>query len=544
MDQNLYFQRGIQIITKINEVTPQAYLVGGVVRDYLLQIPFNDIDIATSATPEQILELFPEAKDEFLEYGCITLKEDGMVFEITTFREESYNKKSRKPSEIHFSKKLLDDIQRRDFTINALAMPKSMVLVDLVGGEKDLKSKVVRIIGKPKKRFKEDPLRILRGLSLVAKLNFTIEKKTLRGMIACKKSLAEISNYKLTGEFANILNLPYGKKAFKIMSKNNLFINDRVFSKWIRLVLKKYDKLSTLDKFALLYKLEGKVPDNTCFTKETISRINEIINVSKHLELNNVTAYDVYKNDLETLRIADLLNSLLVKKYKQQIKTINKLANNLVIKSREELSIRPRNIIEIAGTTGDFVGKIMDDIEKEVVLKKIENSFDVLFVRIKQLLEIYNKKETVEEQQVIVDEPQIIEENIEKQHVVEQPAEVQEVVEKPIVQQIPDYVIPEEPVIEEVADEPVYVPEVEVDEMPEDIPYEDEIQQDVDIEKLLAEYKVEYGKMLDKRMISLIDENTPLEEIDRIKESIASSSRLLTIKANPKFEILMERGLI
>ena len=80
--------------------------------------------------------------------------------------------------------------------------------------------------------------------------------------------------------------------------------------------------------------------------------------------------------------------------------------------------------------------------------------------------------------------------------------------------------------------------------MPEDIPYEDEVQQDVDIEKLLAEYKVEYGKMLDKRMISLIDENTPLEEIDRIKESIASSSRLLTIKANPKFEILMERGLI
>lgn len=208
MDQNLYFQRGIQIITKINEVTPQAYLVGGVVRDYLLQIPFNDIDIATSATPEQILELFPEAKDEFLEYGCITLKEDDVVFEITTFREESYNKKSRKPSEIHFSKKLLDDIQRRDFTINALAMPKSMVLVDLVGGEKDLKNKVVRIIGKPKKRFKEDPLRILRGLSLVAKLNFTIEKKTLRGMIACKKSLAEISNYKLTGEFANILNLP------------------------------------------------------------------------------------------------------------------------------------------------------------------------------------------------------------------------------------------------------------------------------------------------------------------------------------------------
>ncbi len=539
MDQNLYFQRGIQIITKINEITPQAYLVGGVVRDYLLQIPFNDIDIATSATPEQILELFPEAKEEFLEYGCITLKEDGMIFEITTFREEAYNKKSRKPSEIHFSKKLLDDIQRRDFTINALAMPKSLVLVDLVGGEKDLKNKVVRVIGKPKKRFKEDPLRILRGLSLVAKLNFTIDKKTLRGMVSCKKYLAEISTYKLTGEFANILNLPYGKKAFKVMNRNNLFINDRVFSRWIKLVLKKYDKLSTLDKFALLYKLEGKVPDNTCFTKETISKINEIISVSKHLELNNVTLYDVYKNDLEVLKTADLINSLLVKKYKSQMKQINKLANNLEIKSREDLCIRPRNIIEIAGCTGDFVGKIMDDIEKEVVLKKLENTYTKISERVKQLLNVYNRQE-----QIITEEENKEVQEVVEPVVVETPKE-EVVVEQPVNTTIPDYVIPEQPIIEEQIDEPIYIPEQEVEEMPTDIPYEEEvIEENINLEQLLEEYKVEYNKMVDKRMISLIDESTPLEEIDRIKESIASSSRLLTIKTNPKFEILMERGLI
>lgn len=539
MDQNLYFQRGIQIITKINEITPQAYLVGGVVRDYLLQIPFNDIDIATSATPEQILELFPEAKEEFLEYGCITLKEDGMIFEITTFREEAYNKKSRKPSEIHFSKKLLDDIQRRDFTINALAMPKSLVLVDLVGGEKDLKNKVVKAIGKPKKRFKEDPLRILRGLSLVAKLNFTIDKKTLRGMIACRKYLAEISNYKLTGEFANILNLPYGKKALKIMNKNNLFINDRVFSRWIKLVLKKYDKLSTLDKFALLYKLEGKVPDNTCFTKETISKINEIIAASKHLELNNVNLYDVYKNDLEVLKTADLINHLLIKKYKPQTKQINKLANQLDIKSRDDLSIRPRNIIEIAGTTGEFVGKIMDDIEREVVLKKLENNYDSIINRVKQLLEVYNRKEQPVEESIPVQEIEEIvqEEVVETKEIISEDDFVEDMQNEEI-EVIPNYVV------ENQIEEPVYVPEVEVEEMPTDIPYEEEIEVEIDLDKLLAEYKVELKKTIDRRMISLIDESTPLNEIDRIKESIESSSRLLTIKANPKFEILMERGLI
>ena len=103
---------------------------------------------------------------------------------------------------------------------------------------------------------------------------------------------------------------------------------------------------------------------------------------------------------------------------------------------------------------------------------------------------------------------------------------------------IPNYVV------EDQVEEPVYVPEVEVEEMPTDIPYEEEIEVEIDLDKLLAEYKIELKKTIDRRMISLIDESTPLNEIDRIKESIESSSRLLTIKANPKFEILMERGLI
>ena len=147
-----------------------------------------------------------------------------------------------------------------------------------------------------------------------------------------------------------------------------------------------------------------------------------------------------------------------------------------------------------------------------------------------QIIPVKEVEEVIEEQPVIIEE--------------QQKEVVEPVVQEAIVQRIPDYVISEEPVLQEMSEEPVYVPEVEMDEMPEDIPYENEEQEEVDIEGLLAEYKVEYGKMLDKRMISLIDENTPLEEIDRIKESISSSSRLLTIKANPKFEILMERGLI
>ncbi len=563
MNQNLYFQRGIQIITKLNEITPQAYLVGGVVRDYLLKIPFNDIDIATSATPEQVLALFPNAIQEFADYGCITIKEGDMIFEITTFREEVYAKQSRKPSEIHYSKKLQDDINRRDFTINALAMPKSLVLVDLVNGERDLKNKVIRSIGSSKVRFKEDPLRILRGLSLMAKLGFSIERNTLNGMIKCRKHLTEIANVKMTAELANIFSQPYGKKAIKLMVKKQLFKYVNNYHRWLKIVSRKYDKLSIIEKFIILYKMEHLVSDNSCFNKETIAKIKEIIEISNVLESHPVTEYEVYKYQLNDLISADLINSIMLKKYSLQTKTIDSFAKNRIIEKRSDIVINPQTIIDLAdGKTGSFVNDIMIQIEKDITTQKIKNSLDELVERIKELLKIYG----VINQEVVVKqtEPSVKEDTrpvikSEEKIVIPQPElivnqkddiqldEIEELLNtiKPSMNDLSTIEAEEKPTqpsdlksnVQEMvtSEEPTF--EIKVDS--ESAPNEE-----ADLSELLKEYQHEYKLMLDRKMLATIDDSMTLKEINEIKENLEPTVRLLTVKANPKFEILLEKGLI
>lgn len=566
MNQNLYFQRGIQIISRLNEITPQAYLVGGVVRDYLLNLPFNDIDIATTATPEQIMKLFPGAIQEFAEYGCITLKEEGMIFEITTFREENYAKMSRKPSEIHYSKKLLDDIMRRDYTINALAMPKSLILVDLVNGEKDLQNRLIRIIGNPKVRYKEDPLRILRGLGLMAKLNFTIESKTLRGMIKCRKNLNEIANVKLTGELTNVFNQPYGKKTVKFINRYMLFRYVKNYQKWLKIIYRKYDKLSTLEKFTILYKMEHQIPENTCFNKETLQKIREIIELTNYLEREPITEYEVYKYDINCLMSADLINTIMLKKYKSQAKNIQRMVKKSTIKSKEDINFRPANLIALAsGKTGKFVGEIMSQIEQWVVCGKIENDYNVISEKAKEMLKIYDfseKSETVVEQ-IEVDDSQVLISSLLNESNSEMKPAFLETINEECEDELSSIQVEESVEYQDIAkklDEPVNHQEISTRKIEPENLLENKIpatisnlnifqneqyQPDIiDYQKLLSDYQKEFNKMMDRRMLHLIDENTTIEEMDEIKNKLKPSIRLLTIKSNPQFEILMEKGLI
>lgn len=543
MNQNLYFQRGIQIITKLNEITPQAYLVGGVVRDYLLKQPFNDIDIATSATPEQVLELFPNAIQEFAEYGCVTIKEDDMIFEITTFREEVYGKQSRKPSEIHYSRKLQDDIYRRDFTINALAMPKSLVLVDLVDGQKDLKNKIIRSIGNPKNKFKEDPLRILRGLSLMAKLGFTIERNTLKGMIKCRKCLSEVANIKLTAELANIFSQPNGKKVVKLIIKNQLFKYVNNYHRWLKIILKKYDKLSTIEKFIILYRMQHQVMENSCFNKETIQKIKEIIGLADMLESRMINAYDVYLYQTEDLLSADLINQIMLKKYSSQAKEIDNLAKNKVINQRNDMVINAKAIIDLAdGATGPFVNEILVQLEKDITSEKVKNNLEEMTKRTIELLQVYGINKDQKEQET-KKEPVI--DSVESKESSEiSLSKISDVSVKEDIQlnEIDDLLNSIKPTINDLTT--IETNEKQKNEIIEEPMEREENNQEQSLNELLKEYEHEYQLLLDRKMIAAIDEKMSLNEINEIKENLQATVRLLTIKANPKFEILLEKGLI
>lgn len=185
----------------------QGYIVGGSVRDFLLGLEPGDFDITTDASPDEILEVFSDFETISLgkAYGTIGVVVDGELFEITTFRQDGAYSDGRRPESVSFSKSLKDDLSRRDFTINAMAMDISGKIYDFYGGAEDLNRKLVRAVGEPMERFRDDKLRILRGIRFASSLNFEIESKTYDGIKYFSKDILQVSAERIQQEFNKIL---------------------------------------------------------------------------------------------------------------------------------------------------------------------------------------------------------------------------------------------------------------------------------------------------------------------------------------------------
>lgn len=190
----------------LNGAGYEAYAVGGCVRDALLGREPHDWDIATSAVPEKVKEVFrkfPQA-DTGLKHGTVTVVIENEPTEITTFRIDGAYSDGRRPDSVAFTTDIAQDLARRDFTINACAADGAS-LIDPFGGREDLSRRVLRCVGDPEKRFKEDALRILRGIRFASELGFSVEEKTKEAMFACRGLLGGISQERITQEFRRTL---------------------------------------------------------------------------------------------------------------------------------------------------------------------------------------------------------------------------------------------------------------------------------------------------------------------------------------------------
>ncbi len=183
------------IIKTLNNHGFEANIVGGCVRDILLSREPSDFDINTNATPNQVLEVFKNHKifKTGLKHGTVTLVLDNENFEITTYRIDGNYIDYRRPETVKFSLNLKDDLNRRDFTINALAYNNKDGLIDFNNGQNDLKNKLIRCVGNPYIRFEEDALRILRAIRFASALGFKIEKDTQKAIFDKKHLLSNIS---------------------------------------------------------------------------------------------------------------------------------------------------------------------------------------------------------------------------------------------------------------------------------------------------------------------------------------------------------------
>lgn len=206
------------IIEKLEEAGFEGYAVGGCVRDTLLKREPDDWDITTSAKPLEVKALFPKTFDTGIQHGTITVLMGKEPYEVTTYRIDGEYEDSRHPKEVIFTGNLVEDLKRRDFTINAMAYNPKVGLVDEFDGKKDLEEKIIRCVGNPMERFTEDALRMMRAVRFSAQLGYEIEKKTLESIQKLAPTLKNISAERICVELVKLLtsnNPDFLKKAYE-----------------------------------------------------------------------------------------------------------------------------------------------------------------------------------------------------------------------------------------------------------------------------------------------------------------------------------------
>lgn len=201
----------------------QAFLVGGGVRDLLLGRRVRDWDLATDLLPDRLAGLFPKTHSVGAHFGTVLVVEGGAAFEVTTFRRDGVYTDGRHPDTVEFTRRVEEDLARRDFTVNAMAYdPHSDRLLDPCGGLADLRAGVLRTVGDPVHRFREDGLRLLRAVRLACQLDLTVEIGTYRALVLCSPQLEMISAERIREEFERLLEVPHPAAGLDLLHETGL----------------------------------------------------------------------------------------------------------------------------------------------------------------------------------------------------------------------------------------------------------------------------------------------------------------------------------
>jgi tRNA nucleotidyltransferase (CCA-adding enzyme) len=305
-----YLEAGIEVLKLIEMNGYEAYFVGGFVRDYILGNSCNDIDIATNALPSQISNIF-KITNTGIKYNSVTIEYNGYSFETTTYRIETSYVNNRHPNYM-VGKVLADDLKRRDFTINAMAMDKNLNIIDIFGGLDDLKNKVIKTVNDPSKRFNEDALRMLRATYFAAKLGFKIESNTLYAMRKCAHLVQNLTRDRICWELEKLINSPFQQLGIKYLIETNIAPYLADFKNTIYLYAEKeLNNISCVDFFALCY-YEKLDELNDLHLKNNVKPIiKSAILLAKEKSKNEFDRLDLFECGLDVVLTANNINHIL-----------------------------------------------------------------------------------------------------------------------------------------------------------------------------------------------------------------------------------------
>ncbi|WP_312096804.1 CCA tRNA nucleotidyltransferase [Niallia sp.] len=382
------FKDAIPIIEKIEASGFEAYFVGGAVRDHLLKKQINDIDIATSATPEEVKAIFSHTIDIGIAHGTVMVIWNNHTYEITTFRTESTYVDYRRPERVFFVRELREDLQRRDFTINAMAMNKEGQIIDYFHGQDALTKKEIKTVGNPNERFQEDALRIMRGIRFVSTLGFQLEKETLKGIEDNKHLLSKIAVERITIEFEKLLQGQWCSEALDILlgTKMHVFLpmlasTEEGIAKLAKTPLFKLDLTEKWVVFLLSTGIKEKQEIESFLrgwklSVKQIKRIQKIIYWI--LEREKMASWSNQALYFATLSIAVSSEKIYQLIYnhenKPNILLLEEQYIDLPIKSREELDISGTDLLHWTNKkAGPWIKEVLSHVELNVVNRIIPN---------------------------------------------------------------------------------------------------------------------------------------------------------------------------
>lgn len=381
------FIKAKPIIETLIKAGYEAYFVGGSVRDFLLGRPIGDVDIATSALPQDVTSLFKKTIPVGIEHGTVIVVLHDECYEVTTYRVDGDYKDFRHPSKVEFVSSLESDLQRRDFTINAMAMDYDGIIIDPLDGKKDLEGKYIQTVGNPDERFLEDPLRMMRAFRFISQLEFELSDDTKKSIKKNGSYLEKISVERILIEFEKLLIGKARKKALSLIVELQIYnylpllVNKREelieFSEacanhslhldelWTLLIL--ILKIDKIDHFFKQWKSSNER------IKTCVSYINAIAELQKN---NELSPFFVYTYGLSVLKSSIKIYCILEQKQSEMmILKLQEIYDGLPIHSRKELAVSGNDLMGLYNKQGGpWLSHLITVVERAVVNGEVINN--------------------------------------------------------------------------------------------------------------------------------------------------------------------------
>lgn len=383
------FLEGKEVLKQIEEAGFKAFFVGGCVRDLLLNNHIKDIDITTSASPQEIQDIFPKVIPVGIEHGTVVVRHKKKSYEVTTFRLDGSYTDQRHPDYVKFVEDIDQDLERRDFTMNAMAMNQKGDIIDLYHGREDINERMIRTVGDGYKRFVEDPLRIIRALRFSSQLGFTIESETYKQMQEVKEHMDTIAIERITIEIEKLFAGKHVMKGVHYLQDAQIhhhlpIIRDNLH--FIEGLPKIVEPLPTFSEvIALFYTIDSTVSIARwvnawkCSNKTKNAAIH-LINAIKNYEKNGLDSLLIY--ELPDIYFAAFIRLLATIDPSQniQFKEIEQKNKTLPIRSIKDLAIDGHDLVQLFPNKkrGPWMKEILNEIVIEVISDRLENDHESL----------------------------------------------------------------------------------------------------------------------------------------------------------------------